>query len=395
MITINTKGKGEWRLLELEAQFSVVTPLFLGGADPENKEELSIRVPSIKGALRFWYRAIALKRLGSLGKVREEEAQLFGSTKTGQSLFLTRVEDAKLETIKKEKRVSGGTAYLGYGVVKWNTNARAPLTTRPHIKPGSSFKLSLRFRPRKDIKQDYINDLKLAVKALGLFGGLGARSRRGLGSLGLMSLKENGQTIWSAPRTIDELRVKYEEFFQELNLPDKTELPEYTAFSRHSRVVIATADRNAERLLNKVGQAMNRYRSYRGDRNYPRDHDIVREVADHKQPQEHPARLAFGLPHNYFFSSNKSTVRVGGQKVREEYRRGSPLFIHIHPLEKEYAAVLTFLPANFLPGGVEILMTARGNRVKIPSGIKTLGDFHPITDFMDSFSQRMEVKVSG
>ena len=122
------------------------------------------------------------------------------------------------------------------------------LTTRPYIKPGSSFKLRLRFRSRKDIKQDYINNLKLAVQALGLFGGLGARSRRGLGSLGLMSLKENGQTIWSAPRTIDELRVKYEEFFQELNLQDKTELPEYTAFSRHSRVVIATADRNAERF---------------------------------------------------------------------------------------------------------------------------------------------------
>ncbi|NLK53023.1 MAG: type III-B CRISPR module RAMP protein Cmr1 [Syntrophomonadaceae bacterium] len=380
---------------ELEAHFSVVTPLFLGGADPVKDEELSLRVPSLKGALRFWYRAAALARLGSLARVRNEEAAVFGSTKTGQSLFLARVEDVNLKTVNKGEKVLGGIAYLGYGVANWNSKARAALTTRPYIKPGSSFKLRLLLRPQKEINQDYINDLKLAVQALGLFGGLGARSRRGLGSLGLMSLKENGQVIWSPPRTIDELKHKYEEFFRKLNLPDNPELPEYTAFSRHSRVVIVAADRNPERLLNTVGQAMNHYRSYRKDKNYPRDHDVAREIANHKQPQEHPVRLAFGLPHNYFFSSDKSIVNVSGQKGEEEYRRASPLFIHIHPLEQEPAAVLTFLPANFLPSGVEILMTAHGNRVKVPSGIKTVGDFHPITDFMDSFSQRMEVKIGG
>ena len=85
---------------------------------------------------------------------------------------------------------------------------------------------------------------------------------------------------------------------------------------------------------------------------------------------------------------------MGGQKLGK-VPEGQPSFYSYSSAGEEYAAVLTFLPANFLPGGVEILMTARGNRVKIPSGIKTLGDFHPITDFMDSFSQRMEVKVSG
>ena len=38
-----------------EFEVEIVTPLFLGGADP-NKAEL--RAPSIKGALRFWWRAL-------------------------------------------------------------------------------------------------------------------------------------------------------------------------------------------------------------------------------------------------------------------------------------------------------------------------------------------------
>lgn len=387
-------------MLELEAVFSVVTPLFLGGADPGKDEELSIRAPSIKGALRFWYRATSLARLGSLGKVREKEAKLFGSTKSGQSLFLARVEDANLKTVKKGESLRDGVVYLGYGITD-----RARKTTRPYIEPDSSIKLRLLFRPQKKIDQYYITDLKLAIIALGLFGGLGARSRRGFGSVGLMSLTENGRAVWSAPRTIEELRLKYEEFFQELNLSDNTELPEYTAFSRYSRVAIAAADRNAVRLLNTVGHSMNRYRSYRGDRNYPRDHDIAREVADRNQPREHPSRLAFGLPHNYFFSSDKSIVNVSGRKGKEEYRRASSLFIHIYPVERKFVAVLIFMPAKFLPDGVEIVMSAEkvviGSRnqplgeANVPCKIMSYEDFHPITDFMDSFSQRMEVKISG
>jgi CRISPR-associated protein Cmr1 len=393
-------------LLEWEAVFKVVTPLFLGGANPEEEEKLSIRAPSIKGALRFWYRAIALGRLGSLEKVRGEEARLFGSTGTGQSAFLLRVEGGDLKTVRKGKIVSNGNAYLGYGVATWNRDVRANLTVRPYIEPGRPFKLKLLFTPNNKAKQSFA-DLKLSIIALGLFGGLGARSRRGFGSLALMSLKENGRIIWSAPQTVDELRLKYVEFFQELSLPEKEELPEYTAFSRYSRIAIVDTDINAEQLHNKIGEAMNKHRSYRKDRNYPRDHDIAWEVAGPNKPEEHPARLAFGLPHNYFFLSNKSrkiNVSVSGQKNREEYRRASPLFIHIHPVGKEFAAVFTFMPAKFLPEGVKIFMNAEKvmgrnhkqplGEAKVPCEITSYGDFHPITDFMDSFPCRMEVKVS-
>jgi len=41
--------------------------------------EAELRAPSIKGVLRFWWRAMALGRLVSVDKVREDETRIFGS----------------------------------------------------------------------------------------------------------------------------------------------------------------------------------------------------------------------------------------------------------------------------------------------------------------------------
>lgn len=58
-------------LTQLRIRYRVVTPAFLGGADPSCAE---LRPPSIKAALRFWYRAVDpefAKRDVQKGAVRE------------------------------------------------------------------------------------------------------------------------------------------------------------------------------------------------------------------------------------------------------------------------------------------------------------------------------------
>ena len=47
----------------LTAEFKIVTPMFIGGADQSPSD--GIRPPSVKGALRFWWRAL------NWGKFRE------------------------------------------------------------------------------------------------------------------------------------------------------------------------------------------------------------------------------------------------------------------------------------------------------------------------------------
>ncbi|MFZ1105749.1 MAG: type III-B CRISPR module RAMP protein Cmr1 [Hyphomicrobiaceae bacterium] len=55
----------------IEAEFEIVTPMFLGGADPKGSAEL--RAASIKGALRFWWRAGVGAAGGNLERIHGEE----------------------------------------------------------------------------------------------------------------------------------------------------------------------------------------------------------------------------------------------------------------------------------------------------------------------------------
>jgi CRISPR-associated protein Cmr1 len=66
----------------------IVTPMFLAGADGKTPE---LRPPSIKGMLRFWWRAIISERID---KLKEEEAKIFGSSNEtiGRSKFRIRID---------------------------------------------------------------------------------------------------------------------------------------------------------------------------------------------------------------------------------------------------------------------------------------------------------------
>lgn len=88
----------------IEASFEIVTPMFIGGADPSDSPEL--RPPSIKGALRFWWRALqwgmCLEKTASheaaLNELHRQEVALFGRAAKseyvgGQGVFLLKLKD--------------------------------------------------------------------------------------------------------------------------------------------------------------------------------------------------------------------------------------------------------------------------------------------------------------
>src|ERR1017187_5301400 len=117
----------------LTATYRVVTPMFLGGADPLREAEL--RVPSFKGALRFWWRALAwLRGIRDVAELRKQEAELFGNSETnvGQSKVLLRLSAHKSETLEagtilgkmgrsgyqSDDVVGEGVRYLGYGLME-------------------------------------------------------------------------------------------------------------------------------------------------------------------------------------------------------------------------------------------------------------------------------------
>lgn len=340
---------------EITATFRVVTPMFMSGAD-QSKAEL--RLPSIKGALRFWWRAQAWGRLnGDLNAIREEEANLFGSTDKGQAAVLMKlVSDSVPEPLKKDEmlkdkgRVIGdGARYLGYGVVEAfrskKKGTEAGQLVRPCLPAPFNFKVAFRFKPRASERQQTDN-LTEAIKLMGLIGCIGSKSRKGYGSLTLTRL-EHGDETWNAPNNVDELSASLADFQSE------SRLPEFTAPSKHTRFLVLTGneDDSPLSLLDRVGREVVFYRSWGNkgkvlgtprEENFKEDHDLMKGL---KTNIEYPRRVVFGLPHNY--GQKRDQQVTPGSKDR----RASPLFIHVHQASKESQplAVVGFLPAAFLP----------------------------------------------
>jgi CRISPR type III-B/RAMP module RAMP protein Cmr1 len=144
--------------------------MFLAGADQEKAPE--IRLPSIKGALRFWYRAID-------PDFRKREEALFGGTGAGagQSRFLM--------------RLTGEVPTKHAPSVEWKRSLRYVLAlvkdTRNALLPGQTFTIRFAMKPAgtdRDVRRDW-QCLLAAVWLLGHLGGLGFRNRRGFGSVAL------------------------------------------------------------------------------------------------------------------------------------------------------------------------------------------------------------------
>ena len=352
--------------VEIEARFLVTTPLFGRGAD-DNRPEL--RLPSFKGVLRFWWRALAWSRLqGDLAAIQREEDLLFGSAGEGQSRLAMRLQapvdpaTVDLNEILKvpggNQTVGEGARYLGFGVMvafaSRNQGTEAGQLTRACLAAPFAFTVRMRARALSD---EEIKSVRDALVALGTLGSMGSKSRKGYGSLSLASLLIDGEETWRAPTTISDLNTAIGD------LPrggGPSGIPEYTALTPESRHILASsAARQPLDLLDLVGRELVRYRSWGRDgkilggridseRGFRDDHDLMKRSSQDRDA--HPRRIAFGLPHNYGPGTGNQVGPVGSGLDR----RASPLFIHIHQCEDTSVAVISFLPSRFLPSGTHI-----------------------------------------
>lgn len=369
-------------MTRLEAEFRVVTPLFMGGANPQSAE---LRVPSIKGVLRFWWRALALERLGSVQNVREEEARIFGSTKSQSCVKIRLSTPKKIDRPRRKSIleynkggvVGEGARYLGYGVIE---TSNGELTRQCIGYPLEGCVLDLLFRP--NTPEDDIRSVEAALLAMGFFGGLGSRSRKGYGSFNLVNLKRDDQTepLFIMPNDLDGLKKAILSLFDQngrYKITPYPRLPPYTAFSKKMRVdlidKVDITDKGDEplKLLNCIGEKMMEYRSYLKSKTFRDDHDLLRDAINGKPMTNHPRRAIFGLPNNYHFRNGGGNSIV---KPEDHERRASPLFIHIQQLsESQYVAIIAVFQADFLPSGEKIMVERSHVDVNVDYGV--LNDF--------------------
>jgi CRISPR-associated protein Cmr1 len=204
--------------------------------------------------------------------------------------------------------------------------------------------------------------VKDALIAWGLLGGLGSRSRHGMGSIALLSLKVNDKVVWEVPTNAGEydMRIKA---LDSLAMRPAT-LPPFSAFWQDARIDRLLSANDCYTVLDDFGKAMLMYRSWgktdKGNKlpgggvseeRFKDDHDWCRATKDERKKNYinfHPARVVFGLPHNYGQSPNQ---KVNGESHE---RRSSPLFFHVHRVHDIFIGVSIYLPAQFLPQGERI-----------------------------------------
>lgn len=215
-----------------------ITPMFLSGADGRTPE---LRPPSIKGAMRFWWRAIHPNL--SLEELRKKEGEIFGSTdeKVGRSKFGMRVKgnfDPKKDPlpnleihkffvkVKGKERRQNILEYLAYGPLTWSKEERKNIFFTKYIPVNTNFEINFLMNESESdaIKKVVINTMNL----LSNFGGLGSKSRNGFGNFIITSVIMKNNNIEN-PVHLPLPKVQAINLLKKFNV-----IPDYTAFSQNA-----------------------------------------------------------------------------------------------------------------------------------------------------------------
>ncbi len=272
----------------------VITPMFLAGADGITPE---LRPPSIKGALRFWWRALnghlpLADVKNELGEIIQEglktrEGEIFGDTNR-RSKVLIRVapieEKISTNTFKNLNRRAYDLIYMTYGAVD-----------RKYYEVGTKFNIII---ASKD--NTILNEVKKAFTALVHLGGLGAKSRNGFGSLQCNNID-----------TFEELKA-YDNFHAKIKAP-------YTSISNNVQI-------------------------YFSERDFSNWHSAIKELkalySESKKsifPKNH--RVYIGAPWN---------------KEKQPERHSKIHLMSLYKEENRYYYRITYLPYDYMKGYPEM-----------------------------------------
>jgi CRISPR-associated protein Cmr1 len=186
-----TRG-GELR--EIAVSLVTTTPILGGATTTRNVDEVDvIRAPSIRGQLRFWWRAVHGHGCGAPEDLAAREAEIWGgipregSDEGRRSAVEVRVSDVR-GAAKDGSDVSFGhpAAYALWPARE--TRGKNATPAAPRYQAGLRFTLTLR------VERGHEDQVQRALRAWILFGGYGGRARRGCGSLTVVGEEQSG--VW-------------------------------------------------------------------------------------------------------------------------------------------------------------------------------------------------------
>ncbi len=166
-------------LERFSVKLKVVTPILGGAAVLRQVDGVDVvRVPTIRGHLRFWWRALYGREYDSPEELKDAERKLFGATGKEEGTrspvrIVVRVEN-RGNIGRNDVKVKTSGAYVLWPA---RSEKKSGLPPAPRRLPGTEFTLTI------EAPQERMPEVRNALRAWILFGGYGSRTRRGLGSL--------------------------------------------------------------------------------------------------------------------------------------------------------------------------------------------------------------------
>ncbi|WP_028490535.1 type III-B CRISPR module RAMP protein Cmr1 [Thiothrix lacustris] len=305
----------------IKATYRIVTPMFIGDAE---QKASGISPASVKGALRFWWRALNWGQIraeiqsdtAALQRLHREESALFGtSADNGKAArFTLRVNTNSLKFAHATDWPHSGNDPSGYlGIGLWESGNRARDNFQPHreyITENQTFGVELLCLP--DVSAESQQQLRDALTAWGLLGGLGSRARRAFGAIAIESLDSTSLKF----AAVTDYQAAVSKLFSSYRLATIKQAP-FTSLCKETQfsisAKIASNARSAHAILGQT------FKDYRG------------------QPSDlrGSKKRVFGMPY------------AGGTALEGNARRASPLLFHVHPVGSQFVGATLFLPAEF------------------------------------------------
>ncbi|MCD6121245.1 MAG: type III-B CRISPR module RAMP protein Cmr1 [Spirochaetales bacterium] len=282
-------------VIEKEFDVKVITPLFLGGADKISAE---LRTASFKGLLRFWWRTIYGNN--DINKMKQEEEIIFGSTNR-KSLVKIIIEKGNSPPVKKnlpqgrKLSISTGKRNINFGIIDYlayGIRDHKNGYEREHFPVETKFKLAIQYN--KNIEEQIIKSFSLLIN----YGGLGAKSRNGFGSLYIQEKQLEKYSI------------------EQLN---KVEPKYFTAFSKYTKLFNNFKDKNLWiEALSDIGEV------------YIKARRSLENLHLYKK------RSLIAKP-----------IIQADERYIKEGRHSKPYFLHVNKTQNGYKGQILFLPYNY------------------------------------------------
>ena len=206
----------------------VITPLFGGGVEAGVNDPVTlIRPSSIRGHLRFWWRATRGANYASVKELRQREGEIWGTTENPSPVIIELTQPSSPPATRRPGDPQR------YGFRRYGPEAYVLFPAEKDIcREDFTFSLTLRWlkqehlqelrrqenERRRKVKQpplsetieDITLDIEAAVWAWVNFGGIGARTRRGCGALYCNKL---------APPSADDIEDWFKKALAKFRLP--------------------------------------------------------------------------------------------------------------------------------------------------------------------------------